>query len=145
MDEKGLIEGVGSLLRSEVNGWATNGNGTPQVYPNFPPLDVPKDLYPRAALDIIGNSPQDQDVEQDMIINNILFEITIYAVDEETLSVIRGNSIAAVVSSWKDYLPSEWSFDELGEISPQLEEDSSKGFTRYQKGFEVKFDNVLKV
>lgn len=146
MDTKGSIFGLGSLLRQEVSGWATSGAGTPHVYPDHPPLnELGKESYPRATVDIIGNEPDDQNIEQSILLNDVLFEITVYTVNSGKLNELLGNCISGVVSHWEDYMTEEWSLNELEQISPTLEQDAEAGFTRYQKGVEIRFDNVLTV
>ena len=146
MDTKGGVFGVGELLRVEISEWAQSENGTPHVYPDHPSLDdVSKSSYPRATVDIIGNELVVQSIEQNTIINDVLFEITVYAVTSSEMHKLLSDCIGKVYAKWEDYLPNEWSFNTFENITPTLSRYSEKGFTRHQKGVEFRAENVLQV
>lgn len=152
MKLKGLIFGTGQLLRNEVDGWATTGNGTPHVYPDHPPLDLAASSYPRAAIDVTGADPRTNDTEKSLFHGDVLMDITVYAVNSSEIFDLVGKVHQAIIdhNDTQDYqtdddgdeLLSAWDFLQDGNVGPMIEEESEKGFTRYNKNIEFEWQYV---
>lgn len=148
MELKQLIYGVGSILRENVSDWATSDTGTPHVYPDHPPGDLSAGSYPRATVDVIGNSQMSQDIEQDAEIDEPLLDVTVYATNSSDVTGILGKCHQAILdyhdkddSNGDPYLDT-WAFSTTGTISPLIDEDVEAGFTRYNRTMEFEFTGV---
>lgn len=146
-----LIEGNIRILRDNVDGWSTV-DGQSHVYPQHPPTSLDSEDYPRATVDVIASETSDSDIEQKRFIEDVLVDVTVYAIDPLDVNQLLGDSKQAIVenhdSTYTDsngnvveYLPN-WSFVAPGTVSPQLEEGGEEGLTRYNRTFEVDFRTI---
>lgn len=150
MDLKNLVFGIGKILRENVDGWSTSASGTPNVYPDHPPLDeLSQGSYPRASIDASARSPEEGDIEKTVVTGNQLVDITVYATSSAELNDLVGKSATAIFenhdghdANGDPYLSDEWAFDTYGITGPIFEEESTKGFTRMLKTQEIRFDHV---
>ncbi|MFB6236936.1 MAG: hypothetical protein ABEH81_01060 [Halopenitus sp.] len=150
MDFEGLIFGIGSLLRNEVNGWSHSDSGVPHVYPDHPPLDLAKSSYPRATVDTIGRSPGVTDIENTVHTGNQVVDLTVYAVNSKDVNDLLGKAVEAVAqyhdatdNNGDPYFSVEWDFNTFGSTGPMIDEEATPGFTRYNKTQELEFNHVL--
>jgi len=152
MNLEGLVFGVGEILRNEINDWATTDGGTSHVYPDHPPLDLARSSYPRAAIDTISSDPRTNDVEKVLFSGDLLMEVTVYAVNSREIFSIVGDVHQAIID-YQDH--SDYQFDNNGQallddwelnsddmVGPLIEEDSDRGFTRYNKTIEFEWKYV---
>lgn len=148
MDLKGLTFGVGMLLRENVSDWATSDNGTRHVYPDHPPLSLSKASYPRATVDIIGHNHGEADIDKTAFTGDALMDVTVYAINSHEAVGLLGNSVQAVIDHWEgtdsngDPYLDGWYFEEIGITGPIEIEQTSKGFTRYNKTQELTFSHA---
>lgn len=148
MDLDGAIEGVGMILRDKVDGWATTQNGTPHVYPDHPPTDLAKSSYPRATVDTIGYNPTNKDIEVDVLVGDIILDITTYGVNSLEVNSLLADSAKAVKNHHDDidsngdpYLEG-FKFQRFGPPGPIIDEETEPGFTRYNKTLQVEFETI---
>lgn len=151
MDLKELTFGVGSILRDNVNGWATADSGTPHVYPDHPPLSLSRGSYPRGTVDVIANITSDQDIEQDVEIGEATVDVTVYGINSSDVVSLLGDSHEAIIehhdgtdSSGDPYLET-WGYERTGTVSPIITDEAEEGFTRYNKTIEFEFAHVTAV
>lgn len=151
METAELIEGVIRILRDNVSGWSTE-DGHPHVYPTHPPTDLDRDQYPRATVDIIANDVSNSDIENKRFIEDVVIDVTVYAVDSLEANRLLGQAKQAIIENHDatytddngntvEYLPN-WSFISPGAISPIIDEGVDEGFTRYNRTTEFGFRTI---
>ena len=148
MDTEALIFGTGMLLREQIDAWATTDGGTPHVYPDYPPLDLEKVSYPRAAIDTIGADTTDQDVEGSAYFQDVLLEVTVYSTSSQLVNRLADHVNQAILdhhdgtdSSGEPYLK-RWHLEQPEGLSNLLTEKADRGFTRYHKTRSFTFSTV---
>lgn len=145
MNLEELLFGTGSILRERVSGLATEPGQTANVYPDHPPLDLSPEVYPRATVDTISNSSLYTGLQKGSTVGSLLVDVTVYAVNSREMNQILGDSLSAIQEYWDDtdsngdpYFET-WEFEDFGNVGPVFEEESSRGYTRYNKTAEVEF------
>lgn len=153
MKLKELEFGVGKLLRERVDGWAQSDSGIPHVYPDHPPLTLSRSSYPRATIDVTGQTQQGRDIEGTAFFGDLLLQITVYAGNSSEVVELVGDSIEKVVTHQDDTIQSgdrqgepyleNHSVINLGVVDPILTDRAEKGFTRFNKTAEIEFEYTL--
>lgn len=148
MNIKDLTFGVGKILRERVDGWAETDGGTPHVYPDHPPLDLAKSSYPRATVDTIGYGEKEEDIDKEAIAGDVLVDITVYAVNSGEIVELLGDSMQALVNYHDandldgDLYLEDFTLMRFGIIGPVIDEQTDRGFTRYNKTQEIEFEGI---
>lgn len=148
MNTKNLIFGLGQILREQVDGWATSGSGTPHVYPDHPGLDLAKSEYPRATIDTIGFGEKEEDIEKEATVGDVLVDITVYSINSRELHEQLSDSLQAIVDyhdqtdSSGDLYLEDFALMRFGVPGPIIDEQTTRGFTRFNKTQEVELESV---
>lgn len=148
MNIKELTFGTGLLLRERVNGWAQSGSGVNHVYPDHPPLKLAKFSYPRATVDVIGHTPQQEDIERNLQVGEALVDVTVYAASSVDVVGLIGNASNAIQTyhdrndTSGDPYYTEWFFQRTGNISELITDEADEGWTRYSKTMEFEFQHA---
>lgn len=150
MTTKSLIEGVIRILRDNVTGWATDGQGMKQVVPNHPSNELGQSMYPRATVDVVSNNPDVTNVTVDKFIEDVGVEITVYSTSDKEMNRLKDDCRQAIIdfhdssdSNGSMYLPESY-LQELGAIGPAFEDEETLNVTRYNRSFEVDFKTLIK-